>query len=99
MEEDIKGAIERLSKAQNDIWYATLYSQEEQDEDIKILIKGYRELNDQICFLTGYDWKDIQNYFIPKSKVKEIRDKAEVMDYYVLSDVIEDLNKLLGDEE
>lgn len=78
MEEDIKGAIERLSKAQNDIWYATLYSQEEQDEDIKLLIKGYREL---------------------EAKVKEIRDKAEVMDYYTLPDVIEDLNKLLGDEE
>lgn len=44
MEEDILGAIERLSKAQNDIWYATLYSQEEQDEDIKILIKEYKNL-------------------------------------------------------
>lgn len=37
--------------------------------------------------------------YIEKSKIKEIRDKAEVMDYYTLPDVIEDLNKLLGDEE
>lgn len=36
---------------------------------------------------------------IPKSKIKEIRDKAEVMDYYTLPDIIDDLNKLLGDEE
>ena len=41
----------------------------------------------------------INEKYIEKSKIKEIRDKAEVMDYYVLSDVIEDLNKLLGDEE
>ena len=41
------------------------------NQALKNLIKGYRELNDQICFLTGYDWKDIQNYFIPKSKIKE----------------------------
>lgn len=32
---------------------------------------------------------------IPKQKVKEILDKAEVMDYYTLPNVIEDLEKLL----
>ena len=42
---------------------------------------------------------DLKKNSIPKSKIKEIRDKAEVMDYYVLGDVIEDLNKLLGDEK
>jgi len=36
--------------------------------------------------------------FIHNSKIKEIRDKAEVMDYYTLPDVIEDLNKLLEEE-
>ena len=35
---------------------------------------------------------------VPKSKIIEIRDKAECMDYYCLNDVIDDLNKLLGDE-
>ena len=33
-----------------------------------------------------------------RKKIKEIRDKAEVMDYYTLPDVIDDLNKLLEDE-
>ena len=33
-----------------------------------------------------------------RKKIKEIRDKAEVMDYYTLPDVIDDLNKLLGEE-
>ena len=33
-----------------------------------------------------------------KRTIKEIRDKAEVMDYYTLPDVIDDLNKLLGEE-
>lgn len=31
-------------------------------------------------------------------KIAEIRDKAECKDYYGLCDVIDDLNKLLGDE-
>lgn len=38
-----------------------------------------------------------QNY-IPKSKIKEIKNKTEVMDYYTLPDVIDDLNKLLEDK-
>lgn len=41
----------------------------------------------------------IDEQYIEKSKIKEIRDKAEVMEYYTLPDVIKDLNKLLGDEE
>ena len=39
-----------------------------------------------------------QNY-IPKQKVKEILDKAEVMDYYTLPDVINDLQELLEEGE
>lgn len=33
-----------------------------------------------------------------RKKIKETRDKAEVMDYYTLPDVIDDLNKLLEDK-
>lgn len=33
------------------------------------------------------------------TQVKEIRDKLEVMDYYGVPDAIDDLNKILGDEE
>ena len=36
---------------------------------------------------------------IPKQKVEEILVKAEVMDYYSLPDVIEDLEKVLGVED
>lgn len=39
-----------------------------------------------------------ENY-ISKDKIEEIRDKAEIMDYYFLEDVVKDLNKLLGEEE
>ena len=87
MEEDIREAIERLNLAQNDIGYATLYSQEEQDRDIQILIKEYRELDE----MTAVKYLSIQRdaYFrgraeeqqraeqiiyenyIPKSKIKE----------------------------
>lgn len=79
MEEDIKGAIERLSKAQNDIWYATLYSQEEQDEDIKLLIKGYRELEIKSSALENQNkyWKSVANDSIPKSKAKEKIEELE----------------------
>lgn len=33
-----------------------------------------------------------------QEKIEEIRDKAEVMDYYTLNDVIEDLTKLLEEK-
>ena len=36
---------------------------------------------------------------ISKQKIKEILDKAEVMDYYTLPDVIDDLTKLLEAED
>ena len=51
-------------------------------------------------FKTGItQLKKIIDNSIPKSKIEEIRDKAEVMDYYTLPDVIEDLNKLLGESQ
>lgn len=66
-----------------------------------------RELEEYIklCKITGMDKsraeaieKVIEENKQFKSKIKEIRDKAECMDYYCLNDVIDDLNKLLGDE-
>lgn len=41
---------------------------------------------------------DFDKQFINVKSIKEIRDKAEVMDYYTLNDVITDLSKLIGDE-
>lgn len=39
-----------------------------------------------------------ENNCVPKSLIKEIRDKAEFEDYYTLPNVIDDLDKILGDE-
>ena len=43
--------------------------------------------------------KYIKENLIPRQKVEEILVKAEVMDYYSLPDVIEDLEKVLGVED
>lgn len=42
---------------------------------------------------------ELSNNYIGKDKVREVRDKAELMDYYCLVDVIKDLTKLIGDED
>lgn len=44
-------AIERLTKAQNDIWYATLYSQEEQDKDIQTVLNLIQKQQEEIEIL------------------------------------------------
>ena len=41
---EVEEAINRLTKAQNNIWEATLYSQEQQDEDIKTVLNYVKEL-------------------------------------------------------
>ena len=69
--------------------------------DLSIEAKRTNEENYR-CSLFAVENNDLKEKLadsISKSKIKEIRDKAEVMDYYTLPDVIEDLNKLLGDEE
>lgn len=66
------------------------------------LKKYIRELEEQIdkhVYFETTNPKEIEKNYIPKSKIKEIRDKAEVMDYYTLNNVIDDLTKLLGDEK
>lgn len=51
MTDEEKKAIERLTKAQNDIWYATLYSQEQQDEDIQTLLNLIEKKDKEINIL------------------------------------------------
>lgn len=51
MTDEEKKAIERLTKAQNDIWYATLYSQEQQDEDIKTILNLIEKKDKEINIL------------------------------------------------
>lgn len=62
-------------------------------EDCNNLKKKVKELEEELYSAN----KIVEEYLggIPKQKVKEILDKAEVMDYYTLLDVIQDLEKLL----
>ena len=111
MEEDIKileDFIEYSQEMINDMEYerpVDVTIHQTQVTALENLIKGYRELEERNkqCIKAGdleraigflMNSNDLGNY-IPKSKIKEIRDKAEVMDYYTLPDVIDDLNKLL----
>ena len=42
--EEIEKAKERISKSLEDVWFGTLYSQEENDEDEKTLLQYIKEL-------------------------------------------------------
>ena len=75
---------------------ANILSEREQD---KARIKELEEENASKqkayddCYCEYKYYKQFDS--IPKQKVKEILDKAEVMDYYTLPDVINDLQELL----
>lgn len=47
MTKEQEQAIKRLAKAQNDILYATLYSQEEQDKDIQTVLNLIQQLQEE----------------------------------------------------
>lgn len=59
---------------------------------IKVENKTLKEFTSEV-----FNAEDISKKYIQKKKIKEILDKAEVMDYYTLPDVIDDLTKLLED--
>ena len=44
MENDIEEARERLEKRIKDIWFSTTYSQEQEEEDLKILLLDYKRV-------------------------------------------------------
>lgn len=46
--EEISRAKERISKSLNDVWYGTLYSQEENEEDEKILLDYIDQLENKV---------------------------------------------------
>ena len=48
MSKEVEEAMERLERAQNDICYATLYSQEEQDKDIETVLNYIKELKKEV---------------------------------------------------
>ena len=81
-------AIERLTKAQNDIWYATLYSQEEQDKDIQTVLNLIQkqeeeiEKKDKIIDLIAkkinqayFEEMEFEEWF--ETKVMKVQEKAD----------------------
>ena len=76
------------------------------DDEIKYLEQkleqyglDYQILKDDIeeHNIAYVDTPEFEEKYISKDKIRHIRDKAEVMDYYSLNDVIDDLSKLIGD--
>ena len=69
-ENSIEEAIERLEKGINDIWFSTIYSQEQEEKDLKILLSDYKrvlkeleELKDTNCLVKRYfKLKDTNTY-------------------------------------
>ncbi len=43
-ENDIEEARERLEKRIKDIWFSTIYSQEQEEKDLKILLSDYKRV-------------------------------------------------------
>ena len=64
MSKEVEEAMERLERAQNDICYATLYSQEEQDKDIETVLNYIKELKKRNVF-------DLILDDTPKRKIKK----------------------------
>ena len=70
------------------------------DDEIEELKEDYQILKDDIegHRIVYVDTPEFEENYISKDKIRHIRDKAECMDYYSLNDVIDDLSKLLGDD-
>ena len=80
--EKIEKAKERIQKSLNDILFKTLYSQEENDEDEKILLQYIKELE-----ADNYECNNIVNDYIEeRHKLIDIMkaDRMEQLDDYVI---------------
>ena len=79
----------------------TIYGRKAMKQNVKKLQKRIKELEEENKLLLNSKVGIDLSYddYIPKQKVEEILVKAEVMDYYSLPDVIEDLEKVLGVED
>lgn len=71
------------------------------DDEIEKLKEDYQILKDDIegHNIIYLDTPEFEEKYISKNEIRHIRDKAECMDYYSLNDVIDDLSKLLGENE
>ena len=83
----------RKLEEQNDGLFELCHERFEEIAELHAKIK-----KQELAFVEGYTEGGYNQLNVMTSKIKEIRDKAEVMDYYTLNNVIDDLTKLLGDE-
>lgn len=90
--EKVARAKERISKSLNDVLYGTLYSQEENEEDEKILLQYIKELENKVeeAYYKGYIQKQEESIQIcKKCKCREKSRKLETEK----ADTIEKLEK------
>ena len=103
IEEDIMNeeAFNELIDSFEVVETLTIYGRKAIKQNVKKLQKRIKELEEENRLLLNSKVGIDLSYddYIPRQKVEEILDKAEVMDYYSLPDVIEDLEKVLGVEE
>ncbi len=78
--EEIAKAKERISKSLNDVLFATLYSQEENEEDEKILLAYIKQLETKLenVFWEGYITK--QNEAVEICKICKYKNKVEQLE-------------------
>lgn len=77
MTERQQSALDRLKRGINDIWFATLYSQEEMDEDISIVLDLVSEMQTEIS-KKNYEIKRIK-----KDNYELDRDAQKYFDAYM----------------
>lgn len=97
----IKNGADIIKSIDKDFFFELVDFLLEEREQDKARIKELEEKNRMLALEGSRVRLDLyikQNY-IPKQKAKEILDKAEVMDYYTLPDVINDLQELLEEGE
>lgn len=99
MTKEEKKAIKNLKRAQNDIGFGTLYSQEEEDKDIETVLNLIEELNKEKeeSYYKGYAKREQEAIEICKTcrykeesrkKDKIINEMAKVMSRNMLCDFI-----------
>ena len=93
----IQGLLDLYTKQQKEIEEKNV-AINKMSKDISRQLKEIEKLNFENHIVKKWN-KQLDKNCISKDKIKEIRDKAEVMDYYSLNDVIDDLSKLIGDYE
>lgn len=107
-ENSIEEAIERLEKGINDIWFSTIYSQEQEEKDLKILLSDYKrvlkeneelhkEINERIKLKIENE-KIVDTQFLPiqkvKDKIEELKEQYNVRELDFIK-TTQDIRKII----